>query len=94
MKPFIVLDTNIWVGFCAGWYPKINQFMADASTKYEVAFTRKTIEELERVFKISRIEANTKPELRQIVLGLTLNEKCIFEVKSRIEVIRDDPSDN
>lgn len=64
MKPFIVLDTNIWVGYCAGWYPEINQFMAEASTKYEVAFTRKTMEELERVFKNSpyRGEYKTRAE--------------------------------
>lgn len=91
-KTKVVLDTNIIVS-AFGWSGRPREiFELILNGKIELVSSPKLLSELKRVLNYSKFKFSD--ELKKEVTNLILNISMIVVAKTKINVIKEDPSDN
>jgi len=91
-KTKVVLDTNIIISVF-GWSGKPRKiFELALNDKIELITSPQLISELKRVSDYPRFDFSN--ELKKEIIDLILEISTIVTTKTRINIIKDDPSDN
>src|SRR3989338_7633822 len=91
-KKRIVLDTNILIS-AFGWHGKPKEIFSKVLNKeFELIISQKQIEEIKRVLNYKKFNFTSEQKIK--FLEILFLEAKVVEIKNRLDVIKEDPSDN